>query len=188
MYQHTWWYTAKTAPTCVIHTSWPSAWTWQEEKFILSLSCFTSKEVLLPFTLSLSTVEIHFFSLLPFLSGTCCACSSVKMWLLVDCLVHLSLTLCWAHTHCRYSTVWECVLSGGWGATQCTVSRWGSLSWLSSTGFQAELGDYEPDQPRPLDYISQLTFAPTQNKEMDEKILELHKSHRWERRGSVAVS
>uniref|UniRef100_A0A673BJG7 FERM domain-containing protein n=1 Tax=Sphaeramia orbicularis TaxID=375764 RepID=A0A673BJG7_9TELE len=49
---------------------------------------------------------------------------------------------------------------------------------LGSYTLQAELGDYDPDQPRPLDYISQLTFAPNQNKEMEEKILELHKSHR----------
>lgn len=49
---------------------------------------------------------------------------------------------------------------------------------MSFIGLQAEFGDYEPDQPRPLDYISQLTFAPNQNKEMEEKILELHKSHR----------
>lgn len=48
-------------------------------------------------------------------------------------------------------------------------------------GLQAEFGDYEPDQPRPLDYVSQRTFAPNQNKEMEEKILELHKSHRSER-------
>ncbi|XP_054617234.1 band 4.1-like protein 2 isoform X10 [Dunckerocampus dactyliophorus] len=49
---------------------------------------------------------------------------------------------------------------------------------LGSYTLQAELGDYEPDQPRPLDYISQLTFAPNQSKEMEEKILELHKSHK----------
>uniref|UniRef100_UPI0037E9319F band 4.1-like protein 2 isoform X6 n=1 Tax=Semicossyphus pulcher TaxID=241346 RepID=UPI0037E9319F len=49
---------------------------------------------------------------------------------------------------------------------------------LGSYTLQAEFGDYEPDQPRPLDYISQRTFAPNQNKEMEEKILELHKSHR----------
>uniref|UniRef100_UPI003AAEB4A4 band 4.1-like protein 2 isoform X7 n=1 Tax=Centroberyx gerrardi TaxID=166262 RepID=UPI003AAEB4A4 len=49
---------------------------------------------------------------------------------------------------------------------------------LGSYTLQAEFGDYEPDQPRPLDYTGQLTFAPNQNKEMEEKILELHKSHR----------
>uniref|UniRef100_A0A8C6TM45 Erythrocyte membrane protein band 4.1 like 2 n=1 Tax=Neogobius melanostomus TaxID=47308 RepID=A0A8C6TM45_9GOBI len=49
---------------------------------------------------------------------------------------------------------------------------------LGSYTLQAELGDYEVDQPKPLDYMSQLTFAPNQNKDMEEKILELHKSHR----------
>ncbi|XP_061900342.1 band 4.1-like protein 2 isoform X5 [Entelurus aequoreus] len=49
---------------------------------------------------------------------------------------------------------------------------------LGSYTLQAEIGDYEPDQPRPLDYINQLTFAPNQSKEMEEKILELHKSHK----------
>ena len=50
----------------------------------------------------------------------------------------------------------------------------------SSRHSQAEHGDYEPDQPQPLDYITQQSFAPNQNKEMEEKILELHKSHRSE--------
>ncbi|CAL8313905.1 unnamed protein product [Lota lota] len=49
---------------------------------------------------------------------------------------------------------------------------------LGSYTLQAEHGDYEPEQPQPLDYITQLNFAPNQNKEMEEKILELHKSHR----------
>ncbi|XP_019714976.1 band 4.1-like protein 2 isoform X9 [Hippocampus comes] len=49
---------------------------------------------------------------------------------------------------------------------------------LGSYTLQAEFGDYEPEQPRPLDYISQLSFAPNQSKEMEEKILELHKSHK----------
>ncbi|XP_017264608.1 band 4.1-like protein 2 isoform X9 [Kryptolebias marmoratus] len=49
---------------------------------------------------------------------------------------------------------------------------------LGSYTLQAEFGDYEPEQPRPLDFISQLTLASNQNKEMEEKILELHKSHR----------
>lgn len=49
---------------------------------------------------------------------------------------------------------------------------------MSFWAYQAEFGDYEPDQPRPLDYVTQWTFAPNQNKEMEEKILELHKSHR----------
>lgn len=52
---------------------------------------------------------------------------------------------------------------------------------------QAEFGDYEPDQPRPLDHISQWKFAPNQNKEMEEKILELHKSHRSDIRIELLV-
>lgn len=60
------------------------------------------------------------------------------------------------------------------------------MTWLSPVGLQAEFGDYEADQPRPLDYISQRTFAPNQNKEMEEKILELHKSHRSETTGSCS--
>lgn len=53
VYQHTWWFTAK---TCVIHTSWPSAWTSQEEKFILSSSSLNVFVVL----------QRKSFSLLPF--------------------------------------------------------------------------------------------------------------------------
>ncbi|KAM6906436.1 band 4.1-like protein 2 isoform 2-T3 [Lycodopsis pacificus] len=49
---------------------------------------------------------------------------------------------------------------------------------LGSYTLQAEFGDHEPEQPRPLDNVGQLTFAPNQNKDMEEKVLELHKSHR----------
>uniref|UniRef100_G3PIE1 Erythrocyte membrane protein band 4.1 like 2 n=1 Tax=Gasterosteus aculeatus aculeatus TaxID=481459 RepID=G3PIE1_GASAC len=48
---------------------------------------------------------------------------------------------------------------------------------LGSYTLQAEFGDHEPDQPRTLG-LGQLTFAPNQNKDMEEKILELHKSLR----------
>lgn len=61
------------------------------------------------------------------------------------------------------------------------VHLWnGKLTSTASCARQAEFGDYEPDQPRPLDHMSQWRFAPSQNKEMEEKILELHKSHRSE--------
>ncbi|XP_047244763.1 band 4.1-like protein 2 isoform X8 [Girardinichthys multiradiatus] len=49
---------------------------------------------------------------------------------------------------------------------------------LGSYTLQAEFGDHEPDQPHPSDFINQLMFSTNQNKEMEEKILELHKSHR----------
>ncbi|XP_041721093.2 band 4.1-like protein 2 isoform X7 [Coregonus clupeaformis] len=50
-------------------------------------------------------------------------------------------------------------------------------SLLGSYSLQAELGDHDPDEQR-LDYISDLQFAPSQTKEMEEKVVELHKTHR----------
>ncbi|KAL0967375.1 hypothetical protein UPYG_G00251450 [Umbra pygmaea] len=48
---------------------------------------------------------------------------------------------------------------------------------LGSFSLQAELGDYDQDEHR-LDYISDFQFAPSQTKEMEEKVVELHKTHR----------
>ncbi|XP_061097585.1 band 4.1-like protein 2 isoform X4 [Conger conger] len=48
---------------------------------------------------------------------------------------------------------------------------------LGSYALQAELGDHDPDEHR-LDYISDFQFAPSQTKEMEEKVVELHKTHR----------
>ncbi|XP_035384979.1 band 4.1-like protein 2 isoform X15 [Electrophorus electricus] len=48
---------------------------------------------------------------------------------------------------------------------------------LGSYTLQAELGDYDPDQHR-SDYIAQFHFAPTQTKELEVKLAELHKSHK----------
>ncbi|XP_057209566.1 band 4.1-like protein 2 isoform X11 [Triplophysa rosa] len=48
---------------------------------------------------------------------------------------------------------------------------------LGSYALQAELGDYDPEEHR-LDYISDFQFAPNQTKELEEKVVELHKSHR----------
>ncbi|XP_052442953.1 protein 4.1 isoform X17 [Carassius gibelio] len=48
---------------------------------------------------------------------------------------------------------------------------------LGSYTLQAELGDHDPDEHR-LDYISDFQFAPNQTKELEEKVVELHKSHR----------
>uniref|UniRef100_A0A7N6A9H6 FERM domain-containing protein n=1 Tax=Anabas testudineus TaxID=64144 RepID=A0A7N6A9H6_ANATE len=48
---------------------------------------------------------------------------------------------------------------------------------LGSYTVQSELGDYDPDECGP-DYISELSFAPNQTKEMEEKIMELHKTYR----------
>uniref|UniRef100_A0A671K6K3 Band 4.1-like protein 2 n=1 Tax=Sinocyclocheilus anshuiensis TaxID=1608454 RepID=A0A671K6K3_9TELE len=48
---------------------------------------------------------------------------------------------------------------------------------LGSYTLQAELGDHDPEEHR-LDCISDFQFAPNQTKELEEKVVELHKSHR----------
>uniref|UniRef100_A0A8C8J899 FERM domain-containing protein n=1 Tax=Oncorhynchus tshawytscha TaxID=74940 RepID=A0A8C8J899_ONCTS len=50
-------------------------------------------------------------------------------------------------------------------------------SLLGSYALQAELGDHDSGEHR-LDYISDFQFAPSQTKEMEEKVVELHKTHR----------
>ena len=42
---------------------------------------------------------------------------------------------------------------------------------------QSELGDYDPEELG-SDYISELRFAPNQTKELEEKVMELHKSYK----------
>ncbi|XP_063299200.1 band 4.1-like protein 2 isoform X7 [Pelobates fuscus] len=48
---------------------------------------------------------------------------------------------------------------------------------LGSYTLQAELGDYDADE-HSIDYISDFKFAPNQTKEMEDKVVELHKTHR----------
>ncbi|XP_048385991.2 band 4.1-like protein 3 isoform X20 [Stegostoma tigrinum] len=48
---------------------------------------------------------------------------------------------------------------------------------LGSYTVQAELGDYDPDEYG-TDYISEFRFAPNETKELEEKVIELHKSHK----------
>ncbi|XP_072499425.1 band 4.1-like protein 2 isoform X13 [Notamacropus eugenii] len=48
---------------------------------------------------------------------------------------------------------------------------------LGSYTLQAELGDYDPEE-HSSDYISEFQFAPNQTKEMEDKVIELHKTHR----------
>ncbi|XP_047205567.1 band 4.1-like protein 3a isoform X3 [Girardinichthys multiradiatus] len=48
---------------------------------------------------------------------------------------------------------------------------------LGSYTVQSELGDYDPDECGP-DYVSELCFAPNQTKEMEAKIMELHRTLR----------
>ncbi|XP_023779859.1 band 4.1-like protein 2 isoform X13 [Cyanistes caeruleus] len=48
---------------------------------------------------------------------------------------------------------------------------------LGSYTLQAELGDHDPEE-HSSDYISEFQFAPNQTQEMEEKVAELHKTHR----------
>ncbi|KAG8444238.1 hypothetical protein GDO86_009430 [Hymenochirus boettgeri] len=48
---------------------------------------------------------------------------------------------------------------------------------LGSYSLQAEIGDYETNE-HSHDYINNFQFAPNQTKEMEDKIVELHKTHR----------
>ncbi|XP_077875284.1 band 4.1-like protein 2 isoform X18 [Ictidomys tridecemlineatus] len=48
---------------------------------------------------------------------------------------------------------------------------------LGSYTLQAELGDYDPEEHSSID-LSDFQFAPTQTKELEEKVAELHKTHR----------
>ncbi|XP_072895763.1 band 4.1-like protein 3 isoform X22 [Hemitrygon akajei] len=48
---------------------------------------------------------------------------------------------------------------------------------LGSYTVQAELGDYDPDEYG-TEYISEFRFAPNETKELEEKIIELHKTHK----------
>ncbi|XP_066526183.1 band 4.1-like protein 1 isoform X2 [Hoplias malabaricus] len=48
---------------------------------------------------------------------------------------------------------------------------------LGSYAVQAELGDYDPDEHGP-DYVSEFHFAPNQTRELEERVMELHRTYR----------
>ncbi|XP_074970794.1 protein 4.1 isoform X46 [Phalacrocorax aristotelis] len=52
-----------------------------------------------------------------------------------------------------------------------------TLALLGSYTVQSELGDYDPDLHGP-DYISEFKLAPNQTKELEEKVVDLHKTYR----------
>ncbi|XP_077126364.1 band 4.1-like protein 3 isoform X13 [Ranitomeya variabilis] len=52
-----------------------------------------------------------------------------------------------------------------------------TLALLGSYTVQSELGDYDPDEYG-SDYVSEFRFAPNQTKELEDKVVELHKSYR----------
>ncbi|XP_039087919.1 protein 4.1 isoform X8 [Hyaena hyaena] len=52
-----------------------------------------------------------------------------------------------------------------------------TLALLGSYTIQSELGDYDPEL-HGADYVSDFKLAPNQTKELEEKVIELHKSYR----------
>uniref|UniRef100_A0A8C5SY86 FERM domain-containing protein n=1 Tax=Laticauda laticaudata TaxID=8630 RepID=A0A8C5SY86_LATLA len=52
-----------------------------------------------------------------------------------------------------------------------------TLALLGSYTVQSELGDYDLDEYG-SDYVSEFRFAPNHTKELEDKVIELHKSHR----------
>ncbi|XP_039195094.1 band 4.1-like protein 3 isoform X28 [Crotalus tigris] len=52
-----------------------------------------------------------------------------------------------------------------------------TLALLGSYTVQSELGDYDPDEYG-SDYVNEFRFAPNHTKELEDKVIELHKSHR----------
>ncbi|NWZ70854.1 EPB41 protein, partial [Acrocephalus arundinaceus] len=60
------------------------------------------------------------------------------------------------------------------GRLPCSLA---TLALLGSYTVQSELGDYDPDLHGP-DYINEFKLAPNQTKELEEKVVELHKTYR----------
>ncbi|XP_078508212.1 band 4.1-like protein 1 isoform X2 [Lissotriton helveticus] len=57
---------------------------------------------------------------------------------------------------------------------------------LGSYAVQAELGDYDPEE-HASNYISELRFAPNQTKELEDRIMELHRTYRGMTPGEAEI-
>lgn len=89
-------------------------------------------------------------------------------------------TLCWVvfffsfPLSCRYFLCLQLRQDIASGRLPCSFV---THALLGSYTLQAEMGDHDPDEHR-SDYISDFQFAPNQTQEMEEKVAELHKTHR----------
>uniref|UniRef100_A0A4W3JDJ2 Protein 4.1 n=1 Tax=Callorhinchus milii TaxID=7868 RepID=A0A4W3JDJ2_CALMI len=61
--------------------------------------------------------------------------------------------------------------------TLCLPCSFVTLALLGSYTIQSELGEYDPEV-HGTNYLSEFKLAPNQTKELEEKIMELHKTHR----------
>lgn len=52
---------------------------------------------------------------------------------------------------------------------------------LGSYLVQSELGDYDIDEHKmDIDYLKEFKFSPNQTQELEEKVMELHRTHKYE--------
>ncbi|XP_067862911.1 protein 4.1-like isoform X3 [Heptranchias perlo] len=61
--------------------------------------------------------------------------------------------------------------------TGCLPCSFVTLALLGSYTVQSELGEHDPEL-HGTDYLNEFKLAPNQTKELEEKVMELHKSHR----------
>uniref|UniRef100_UPI00398E31E8 protein 4.1-like isoform X3 n=1 Tax=Pristiophorus japonicus TaxID=55135 RepID=UPI00398E31E8 len=61
--------------------------------------------------------------------------------------------------------------------TGCLPCSFVTLALLGSYTVQSELGEHDPEL-HGTDYLSEFKLAPNQTKELEEKVMELHKTHR----------
>lgn len=59
-----------------------------------------------------------------------------------------------------------------------------TLSLLGSYTAQSELGEYDPEV-HGTDYVKDLSLAPGQSKELEEKVMELHRTYRYVHRKTL---
>lgn len=50
---------------------------------------------------------------------------------------------------------------------------------LGSYLVQSELGDYDPQEMKDRNYLKDFKFAPNQTPELEDKVIDLHKTHRY---------
>lgn len=49
---------------------------------------------------------------------------------------------------------------------------------LGSYLVQSELGDYDPNEHKDRNYVHEFQFAPNKTPELEDKVIDLHKTHR----------
>ena len=53
---------------------------------------------------------------------------------------------------------------------------------LGSYLVQSEMGDYDPKEMIDRGYLKDFKIAPNQSTELEDKVMDLHKTHKWVQR------